>query len=450
MREGPLMLRSRSAAEERPLSPSPCQPRPAQAAARARPSAPSPRLGGVGRVLLGALLVVGLGVAPAALAASGVTVRLSTDEPMTDPVVELDDAGHPTTMQLKDDGQQPDVIAGDGTWAATAISSGGEMGITLRSGSKSWSTRSEAYPMGNGPRDLDLTLSAGVLVATPRLAGSVAPTPVDGGPPKEGAPGGQGAPNGGDPGQPGVAPGGSRAGLVAQRDDNGPLLIGLGVGLLAMAVLGWRAFGRGDSSAASAVAGARRQAQAPALGSIGPSLSEGLALVVLEAELEAELEPKPEVDGERAGEAEAAVALGRAPAGPTASVLGLLVQTLAEHYRVLVVIADEVPLPPLRGAIWRVELEKAAQIGDAAEALEALPGAPVVVVLLGPPAEALATLTEQLPETIGGLLICPAPAEATPDALRLRLGPDGLRAAWREASALLPFDASGGLQLALR
>jgi hypothetical protein len=388
-------------------------------------------------VLLGALLVAGLGGAPSARAASGVTVRLSTDEPMTDPVVELDDAGHPTTMQLKDDGQQPDVIAGDGTWAATAISSGGEMGITLRSGSKSWSTRSEAYPMGNGPRDLDLTLSAGVLVATPRLAGSVAPTPVDGGPPKEGAPGGQGAPNGGDPGQPGVGPGGSRAGLVAQRDDNGPLLIGLGVGLLAMAVLGWRAFGRGDSSAASAVPGARRQAQAPALGTIGPSLSEGLALVEVAAEVGAEVEP----------DAEAKAA---APGGPTAPVLGLLVQTLAEHYRVLVVISDEVPLPPLRGAIWRVDLEKAAQIGDAAEALEALPGAPVVVVLLGPPAEALATLTEQLPETIGGLLICPAPAEASPDALRLRLGPDGLRAAWREASALLPFDASGGLQLALR
>lgn len=436
------------------MSPSPCPPRPARAAPRARPSAPSPRLGGAGIALLGALLVGGLGGAPAALAASGVTVRLSTDEPMTDPVVELDDAGHPTTMQLKDDGQQPDVIAGDGTWAATAISSGGEMGITLRSGSKSWSTRSEAYPMGNGPRDLDLTLSAGVLVATPRLAGSVAPTPVDGGPPKEGAPGGQGAPNGGDPGQPGVAPGGSRAGLVAQRDDNGPLLIGLGVGLLAMAVLGWRAFGRGDSSAASAVAGARRQAQAPALGTLGPSLSEGLALVVVEAEPElapeGEGEPQVEPALEPAGEAKAAVAEGRAPAGPTAPVLALLVQTLAEHYRVLVVIADEVPLPPLRGAIWRVDLEKAAQIGDAAEALEALPGAPVVVVLLGPPAEALATLTEQLPETIGGLLICPAPAEATPDALRLRLGPDGLRAAWREASALLPFDASGGLQLALR
>jgi len=437
MRERPWVLRSPSAVEERPLSPSPCQPRPARAAARARPSAPSPRLGGVGRVLLGALLVAGLGGAPSARAASGVTVRLSTDEPMTDPVVELDDAGHPTTMQLKDDGQQPDVIAGDGTWAATAISSGGEMGITLRSGSKSWSTRSEAYPMGNGPRDLDLTLSAGVLVATPRLAGSVAPTPVDGGPPKEGAPGGQGAPNGGDPGQPGVGPGGSRAGLVAQRDDNGPLLIGLGVGLLAMAVLGWRAFGRGDSSAASAVPGARRQAQAPALGTIGPSLSEGLALVEVAAEVGAEVEP----------DAEAKAA---APGGPTAPVLGLLVQTLAEHYRVLVVISDEVPLPPLRGAIWRVDLEKAAQIGDAAEALEALPGAPVVVVLLGPPAEALATLTEQLPETIGGLLICPAPAEASPDALRLRLGPDGLRAAWREASALLPFDASGGLQLALR
>ncbi|MBL8619582.1 MAG: hypothetical protein JNM72_28485 [Deltaproteobacteria bacterium] len=320
--------------------------------------------------------------------ASGLTVRLISDTPLTDPVVLLDDGGHQTTLPLRDDGQQPDVIEGDGTFAATTIASGGEMKVTVQAGGKSWSTTSAAFPEGAGPRDLDLSVSGDTLVAAGKVAGGGSGPNAAG--PKAAGP----RPSGGVGGQGLAPPVGVGASDTTYTQDNTALIVALGVGVVAL--IGLALWGRRGAPAPAAAQGSldpKGCALLPEGGWLGPHsppFSEGIGVLVVD------------------------------PADEDAALPAVL-RALARRHRVILLQAAEAAPPVVAGEVYLSAEREPARVGDLAELLLADGGLPVAVVVRGAAAARAQAYSDQLPESVGGLLLC-AEAGGVEGAMRLQLG----------------------------
>ena len=315
--------------------------------------------------------------------ASGLTIRLVSDTPLTDPVVLLDDGGHQTTLPLRDDGKQPDVIEGDGTFAGTTIASGGEMKVTVQAGGKTWTTVSAAFPEGAGPRDLDVSVSGDRLVAEGKVAGGGV-GPNGGAVRAVGGAGGQGL----------APPAGVGAADATYTQDNTALIIALGVGILTL--VGLALWGRRGPSAGPAALGSldpKGCALLPEGGWLGPHsppFSEGIGVLVVD------------------------------PADEARALPGVL-RALARRHRVILLQPDGAPPPAVAGEVYLSSTREPARLGDLAELLLADGGLPVAVVVQGEPAARAQAFSDQLPESVGGLLLCaePGPVET---AMHLRLG----------------------------
>lgn len=343
-----------------------------------------------------------------ALGASGLTVRLTSDVPLTDPVVLLDDGGHQTSLPVLDNGKQPDVIEGDGTFAATTIASGGEMTVTVQAGGRSWTGQMAAFPAVSGPRDLELSITGDTLRAEGRVAGGAGaggPNPGHGGAPS-GAPAGSPPP---------VGEGGVVAPGIPPVEDNTPLIVALGVGLASLAALGW--WGRRSAAPHPAMAvldppGCSLVAEGGWLGPQSPPLGEGVGVLVVNPD---------EMD----------------------AVAAAAVATLSRRHRVLWVQVGQGPGWRAAADVMWIDTDDPSMVGDVAEVLMLDGGLPVAVVVCGQSASRARAFSDQLPESVGGLLLC-ADAASADAAMTLSLRPAPLCTV-RGGSFALTLATDGGL-----
>lgn len=343
-----------------------------------------------------------------ALAGGGpVVVRIdATDGRLSPPLVAHLTAGDKTTdVPLVDLGQRPDVTANDGRFAGVARVEGAELKVSLSAGGSDVGSTTVHFSTGEGPRDIDLTYANGQLLAsgsTPEPGdGTVAPAPAA---PEEGAtPAAATAPEGAAPSptpdaaqaaQPAPSPAGSPPASpppgpggqtvtfpTEDSGDDGLLFIGFGVGLFVLMGLGW-VWMRGRGAPEGRPADVTLVPEPGLLGDGSPSVSDGLSAWV-------------GADGAGAFQ-------------------DALVQRLALHHRVLFAARAEVPCRPVHGGpVYRVQGVRPSLVADAADALAAEPGAPLVVVvgLDAGDAGALREYRDALPKDVGGLVLLPAGAD---------------------------------------
>ena len=305
----------------------------------------------------------GLSVQPA-LAGVGVVVRLvSTSGALEGDVGAsiVNTAGTEVAFTLLDDGNAPDVFAGDNQYSAAGLLDGLGGTVFLTVNGKKTEAGEVAWQDQTTPRDLVITMGEGILTVETGVA-----TPVDNlaGEPKDGPGGGQGAQM--DPAQdpgsgsasgsgtparaPNVSfPGGQR---TAQDDTTLYLLGGALVLVLAIAAFLWL---RAPSSDGGSARGSRHyelQPEPGLLGSVTPSLSDGLSTWKV------------------------------SPADAP-GFLELLLQSMAQHHRVLVVASDETTLPVVPGGpVYKAREHSAVAVADAAISLMDQPGLPLAVLVV--------------------------------------------------------------------
>lgn len=287
----------------------------------------------------------------------GLVVQLRVDAaPNAAAVVLTPKEGTPTRVELKNDGNVPDVNAGDGVWAGSLWLEGDAFevsvdidGTVMPGGPVSWSE-------GDAARDLTVTLTGGSVSVE---AGVSAP-------PKEGTQGAAAGPDAGAVVQPGPDNKGSAGGLY----------LGFGVGVLALFGVGWLWVRSRPAVGSALPKGVTLVAEPGLLGSGSPSLSDGLQLWIV---------------------------------GPddADAIVRPLLATMARHHRVLVVAPNGKAVPAVFGGpVYRSANLRPAHVGDAAEALQDDGGA-VAVLLAGTQADAasLKDYADLLPTGVGAVCV---------------------------------------------
>lgn len=325
-----------------------------------------------------------------------VVVRLDpAGSPMDAPVVVLGAGGQTVEVPLRDDGETPDLAAGDGRWAGAGEADGTELTLEVRSGDAVLGSTQVRFEDPDAPRDVDLVWKDGALGARvsvpPNAAGRQASAPPGGeteGPPPPGAGVGRGA-------------------------DTGFLYVAFGVGLLALlgAAWGWSRW-RGRMGLPF---GVTRLPEPGLLGPGTPSLADGLSAWVVPPD---------------------------SPFGDA------LLAHLARHHRVLVVARSERVVAGVAGGpVYRLGAPRPARVGDVAEALARRPGPPLVVLLLldtADPAQ-VAAFRDLLPAEVSGVALVPVDGEVGVPRVVVEPAADGswwlrtttvTRRVWREGDAL--------------
>jgi hypothetical protein len=331
-------------------------------------------------LLLAAWAMLGLGGQTAL--AGGVLVRLDAARLLDgDVYVELrPPEGETERVQLQDDGQQPDVTAGDGLWAGAVFLPQTDVevflvldGERLEGGPVQWSA-------ADIPRDLDLNLRAGVLKASAREAN----THGDGG--RNGAPG----------------PGGGPANRTADTEPDpaamwfigGGALLLLVMGVVALSVRTRSRYQRGD------LTGVALHRPGGFAGPNSPSLDDGLIYWSV-------ADPKPH------------------------AVAHTLVRMLARHHNVLVVAPSPESLPASLGqSVFATSHAAPRKVGDALEAVHRMPRAAGVVVFWGVAGSDVvwADRDDELPLGTGGIVLCgPEHTEPAPSHTVRVAGPGALQ-----------------------
>ncbi len=290
------------------------------------------------------LLVVGLALVGGAQEAEaeprGLLVRFDPGGAAVDGPVKVtltNPEGKTETLELKDDGLQPDVAAGDSAYSAAASVNGDQFTVQLLLNGSTVDAGSIAWKPEDQMRDLDVRVSGGSVtletgVASPGATG-------DGGAPG-GAPGG---PSGG---------GAPQAPPHASRSADPLLFFGLGLVLVVMLVGLWR-MSRGRPAPQRRAADLEPQPEAGLLGEGTPSLSDGLSLWRVEAS------------------AEAALAQG-------------MLRVLARHHRVVVVAPAGFVLEPVAGGtVYRCAVSRPSEVEAALLALHGEPGRPLAALVVG-------------------------------------------------------------------
>lgn len=357
------------------------------------------------------ILVLALfGWLPATSQAGGVLLRLRADRALSETVfVDLipPDA-RPVTVQLRDDGRNPDVSAGDGLWAGALSLPYAEVQVDLLLGEQRFVGETVSWPSANVPRDIDLVLEGSTLSASARQANvhgeehvhqEVAPGSGD-------ASGGASgpAPNTGAGPSPVQAPGvaattNTTSAGVSSDDTSLPGIWFIGIGAVALAAMMGLVLTRRKVRVVPAAAHASLVLH-PAGGFAGegsPLLNNGLLYWVVD---EAERD----------------------------EALVVLTRMLSRHHNVLVVGSSELVRAGDAGrAIHCMALERPALIGDAVEVLHQLPRQPGVAVYVGVDGspDDWAMRDDELPDGAGGIVFC-TPTHAGPPAThRVRLAGPG-------------------------
>lgn len=316
---------------------------------------------------------------PALAAPQGILVRVLLDRiPEQQPSLELTpEGGEGTVISLNDDGQSPDVVAGDQSFAGSAVLDGDSFNVSLIVDGQALDGGTVTWEVDGQLRDLDVQLNGTTVTATAQISvPGAAPDGQVGGSTVGVLPGVATIPG---------APGGLAGGADTDQLDDGVLLVATGACLLVLLGLAWwtMVFRAGPGSAPGVYRGVFRQPEAGLFGPGTPSLSEDLALWVVSAEAEAELLP-------------------------------LLMKTLTRRHRVLVVPREGHQVPAAAGrGVYLADGVKPAAIGGSAEALLGVPPRPVAVLVLAEkrPKEKWQDYEDLLPEGIGGVVIVRAPED---------------------------------------
>ena len=381
------------------------------------------------RWLPGALLLLGfLGITPPAHAARMV-IRLraagaGVDGNVTVTLTNADGVSIETT--LRDDGVSPDVAAGDETWAESTELAGDSATVTMVVDGDTFDAGSVTWTDTESPRDLELTFNGSVVQASasnaegalppPTTAATLPPgttpdgaepisnvpegtgavgSPVEGGAPAGGPPSAQGggAPppptgppvEGGSPGAPnGVAPPGAAKDTASSTSPQ--LFIGLGVGVLALVLIGWLW-----------LSNARRTDD------------------VIPAP-----EPEPGLLGPRTPSLSGGPSSWQAAPADLVAVASALVGRIARHRRVVLATADGAAIDPVFGGpVYKAGALETDAIADLVEALEEQGGLEIAVVLVGDAARsAMVGLRAELPEGVALAMIGTLGDEEDPRAVR--------------------------------
>ena len=310
----------------------------------------------------------------AAHAATGVVVRLvSTGGAVDGDVIAtvVNTAGAELEFVLLDNGEAPDVFAGDNQYSASGLLDGTDATVYLTIGGEKTEVGEVAWQDTTTPRDLVITMGEGILtvetgVATPvddpDAPGLANGSPPAGGAPGTNAPGAGGATGSGASGAPSASaasPSPARAPNVsfpdsrssAQDDTTLYLLGGALVLVLALAAFLWLRTPGSEGASARASRHYTLQPEPGILGSLTPSLSDGLSTWEIAPDQSAEF-------------------------------LSLLLQGVAQHHRVLVVAPGEASLPLTGGGpIYRSREHSAVAVADAAISLMDQPGLPLAVLV---------------------------------------------------------------------
>lgn len=296
-------------------------------------------------------------------AAVGVVVRLvssggALDGTVTATVKNAD--GAEVLFTLEDNGVAPDVFAGDHQYSASGLLDGTQATVFLSINGEELEAGEVTWQDDTTPRDLVITMGEGILTVETGVAVPMEGAPTDGapidGPPTDGvapvaqAPGAPGGTAAESPARkPNVSfPGGRQA---ATDDTTLYLLGGALVLVLALAAFLWM---RAPSAPAAGPRGSRHYTVQPEpglLGSVTPSLSDGLSTW--------QIEPADSSD-----------------------FVSLLLESMSQHHRVLVVTPEETSLPLVGGGpIYRARASSAVSVADAAIALMDQPGLPLAVLV---------------------------------------------------------------------
>jgi hypothetical protein len=278
----------------------------------------------------------------------------------------VNETGGEINFTLLDNGVAPDVFEGDHQYSASGLLDGTEAtvfltvdGVKTEAGEVAWSDAST-------PRDLIITIGEGMITIETGMASPSDGPPVEGAAPP-GTPTGEvpvpgattgatGAPTSGR--APGVNFPKSRKGAngslgrsSANNDTTLYLLGGALVLVLALAAFLWLRAPSVDRSGSRTSRHYTLQPEPGLLGSVTPSLSDGLSTW--------QVEPAEQ-----------------------AAFGSLLLQSIAQHHRVLVVAADGAILPAVAGGpIYRAQASSAVAVADAAINLMDQPGLPLAVLV---------------------------------------------------------------------
>ncbi len=348
--------------------------------------------------------VFGGAAAPAWGTTKGVVVRLQASggelAAGTSVILNLQGASEKLEVPLLDDGQRPDVAAGDGTYSGGSGLFEDAYTGTLVVAGKSYELPPVTFDPEQGSRDLDLMLNAGKVELVARGAGpgpsgttansaptepAVAPTPQL-----------TGSPDGQSPTpvvQPAVVPT-----AAVESGGDGVIWILGGLGLLALVGLGWmwmRPAGRGGEELPDPLP------EPGVLGPKTPSLSEGVSSWV----------------------------------APESDLLGLtqdLLATLARHHRV-VLVGDLELAPVFGGPVYRAPKTDPEAVGDLVEDLDEAGGAPVVILVVGACArdEAASRYAAELSPGQGGIVVMGEGSSNPPGVVLCQRVMDGSARGWR-------------------
>lgn len=315
------------------------------------------------------LMAAFLLLAPSALAATGIVVRLSTggetvDTPVQATLTNAD--GATTTLTLLDNGEPPDVNAGDFHFSASSMITGETFGVTLSLGGKAEEVGEVSWPEDVTARDLVITRYDGIVTLETGAGDNGQPA---GEPTTPGGMGGEPALGSavGDPvGNPavgGTAPArgpnvtfpstsnsSASSGTTAENDST--LYVIGGVLLLVLGAVAF--FWFREPSGSPVDSGSTLVHRMPEPGLLGegtPSLSDGASVWVVDTE-------------------------------STADFMSLLLSSMAAHHRVVVVAPGSNPIPVVHGGpVYRMKNPRAGHVADAVNELMRSPGQPVAVLV---------------------------------------------------------------------
>ena len=321
-----------------------------------------------------ALIGASLFMLSTASASTGIVVRLTTGGEAVGSPVEAtltNEEGVATTIVLLDNGEAPDVGAGDFNFSGSSMTEGETFQVSLSLAGKSEDVGEVSWPAEVTARDLVITRYEGMVTLETGAGDNGQPTgqPID---PSAAAPSGEGTEQPGTPGAVGEPfAGGSDQpargpnvtfpnadGGTAAKDDKTLYVIG-GILLLILAGVAFFWFRSPEASAHSTTVAApggasglvHRMPEPGILGQGTPSLSDGTSVWVVDA-------------------------------ANSQDFFTLLLGSLAQHHRVVVVAAGSSSLPLVHGGpVYRMKSPRPGHVSDAVSTLSREPGNPLAVLI---------------------------------------------------------------------
>jgi hypothetical protein len=301
-----------------------------------------------------------------------VVVRLNagTEAVETPVVVAMAPAsGEPFSVQLKDDGQPPDVTYGDGIWSGVTWVMGTDFTVSVSLGTTQLEAGTISWGKDAGQRDLNLTLHKGTIKAD---AGAAPPMQGPGVPPD---------PSGADQPiqQPSSGPPTSEGNInnpLMQSSEDATLYVVFGVSALAAGLLAYLWFRGGAVKERALPKGMVMVPEPGLLGPGVPSLSDGLSIWVVAPSEAREL-------------------------------LRVLLATLARYHRVLVRTPTRGSVPAVHGGpVFQLEGSSPQAVGEAVDAFVEQ-GQGVAILILGEDLDerAIKAFNYALPERTGGIVL---------------------------------------------